>query len=83
MEAVRGVSLLTAARAWQLAQAANVWTKLAVRLLHGLSIMDLNGILSQLETANDEDTETLLQRYSQEVSQRFWFIQNKQAANAG
>uniref|UniRef100_A0A3Q2CJ90 Synembryn n=1 Tax=Cyprinodon variegatus TaxID=28743 RepID=A0A3Q2CJ90_CYPVA len=41
--------------------------------------MDLNGILSQLETANDEDTETLLQRYSQEVSQRFWFIQNKQA----
>uniref|UniRef100_A0A3Q2U6W4 Synembryn n=1 Tax=Fundulus heteroclitus TaxID=8078 RepID=A0A3Q2U6W4_FUNHE len=31
--------------------------------------MDLNGLLSQLESANEEDAEKLLRRYSQEVSQ--------------
>ncbi|XP_015259604.1 synembryn-B [Cyprinodon tularosa] len=41
--------------------------------------MDLNGILSQLETANDEDTETLLQRYSQENTQTFTFDQKEEA----
>lgn len=30
--------------------------------------MDLNHILSKLENANEEDTETLLQQYNREVS---------------
>jgi len=33
--------------------------------------MDLNNILSQLETANEVDIEKLLQQYSQEVSRGF------------
>lgn len=41
--------------------------------------MDLNGVLSQLESANEEDTERLLHRYNQEVSQEMLFNQNKQA----
>lgn len=31
--------------------------------------MDLNNILSQLETANEKEIETLLQQYNREVSQ--------------
>ncbi|MED6256082.1 Synembryn-B [Ataeniobius toweri] len=41
--------------------------------------MDLNGILSQLESANEKDTERLLHRYSQENTQTFTFDQKEEA----
>ncbi|KAM4573508.1 chaperone Ric-8B isoform 2-T2 [Odontesthes bonariensis] len=41
-------------------------------------MMDLNNILSQLETANEVDIETLLQQYSQENTQTFTFDQKEE-----
>uniref|UniRef100_A0A1A8N3H8 Synembryn n=1 Tax=Nothobranchius pienaari TaxID=704102 RepID=A0A1A8N3H8_9TELE len=41
--------------------------------------MDLNSILSQLETANEEDVEKLLQRYSQENTKTFTFDQKEES----
>ncbi|XP_072241704.1 chaperone Ric-8B isoform X2 [Leuresthes tenuis] len=40
--------------------------------------MDLNNILSQLETANEVDIEKLLQQYSQENTQTFTFDQKEE-----
>uniref|UniRef100_UPI0037E78278 synembryn-B isoform X2 n=1 Tax=Semicossyphus pulcher TaxID=241346 RepID=UPI0037E78278 len=40
--------------------------------------MDLNNILSQLDTANEEDTEKLLQQYNRENSHTFSFEQKEE-----
>ncbi|XP_040894305.1 synembryn-B isoform X2 [Toxotes jaculatrix] len=44
-----------------------------------MSAMDLNNILSQLETVNEEETEKLLQQYNRQNSHTFAFDQNEEA----